>query len=580
MKLFTRNVKAHDIVVSRTDKLPDFGPNFDLDAIETDFIKNRFVNTIADEPKNKINPNSPIIVEDQETNPATPIDETQLADAFADWLINPDIDVDLESELKDLLLQTALNLPVNDNNYRHQLGINYLITHAPAGTSPVDILPTMTNIYTFSIDIRNQIIKYLADTNDDNYINVMNGFIGTLLSQPISRNGLSIAIKNHDHFCEIITKAQDYYVATNQISSKELDDVMIDLSKTKLTSIEAYNFNFDSDIFPYIAKALNDDADVIVPPINIKLMANATTFIVYNMEELSYLKSDSEFNAGINKTNNDIKSQLHRMQYASLKKISRAKPMPKRDKAHEPGKASKSGNLSQARQNRITTPTNTSDVKRVLNKLTKLLHSRVTTLRSENSIKIKRPTYQRASRRNPEDINSKGVIKKTTYNPDIHIYLDCSGSITEDMYSNGLRVIIAIAKLLKTDLYFSSFSHIVSKPSRINVAGKSTSEIYKAIKNIPKVGGGTQYENVWTSIDQIEKFNNQQRKASRLNFIITDFEYGLRDGFQFNPKSASVKNTYYLAMKIANQTYLKTCSEKFQKECQSAGQPNISKHII
>ena len=49
--------------------------------------------------------------------------------------------------------------------------------------------------------------------------------------------------------------------------------------------------------------------------------------------------------------------------------------------------------------------------------------------------------------------------------------------------------------------------------------GRSKEAIYNSIKAIPKVGGGTDFENVWKIINQ-----NPQRQK-QIAFLISDMEY-------------------------------------------------------
>ena len=50
---------------------------------------------------------------------------------------------------------------------------------------------------------------------------------------------------------------------------------------------------------------------------------------------------------------------------------------------------------------------------------------------SENAVKSKRPTYQKASRRRPDDPDIPGLTQRTTYKPDLHIYLDYQKKTTK-----------------------------------------------------------------------------------------------------------------------------------------------------
>lgn len=76
-----------------------------------------------------------------------------------------------------------------------------------------------------------------------------------------------------------------------------------------------------------------------------------------------------------------------------------------------------------------------------------------------------------------------------------------------------------MAKKLGVNLYVSSFSHVLSAPTMLKVAGRSTRRIWEEFRRIPKVTGGTDYRQIWDFI------NASPVRARRLSLIITDFEW-------------------------------------------------------
>ncbi|MBQ1664024.1 MAG: hypothetical protein II057_05680, partial [Clostridia bacterium] len=58
---------------------------------------------------------------------------------------------------------------------------------------------------------------------------------------------------------------------------------------------------------------------------------------------------------------------------------------------------------------------------------------------SENAFKASKMTYQKASRREPDNPDRQGKTSRTIYRPDLHIYLDCSGSISERQYQDAIK---------------------------------------------------------------------------------------------------------------------------------------------
>lgn len=163
---------------------------------------------------------------------------------------------------------------------------------------------------------------------------------------------------------------------------------------------------------------------------------------------------------------------------------------------------------------------------------------------SHNVTKTRAISFQKPNRRRPDNIDAPGKITKTEYKPDLHIYLDTSGSINESNYEDAMKLCIMLAKKLNINLYFNSFSHRLSEESFINVKNKSITEIYNTFVKIPKVSGGTNYENIWNYI------NASTNRSKRVSLLITDFEY-----YAPNKQMKHPKNLYY--MPCSNLNWIK-----------------------
>lgn len=150
--------------------------------------------------------------------------------------------------------------------------------------------------------------------------------------------------------------------------------------------------------------------------------------------------------------------------------------------------------------------------------------------RSENSVKYKKITYNKASRRHPDNPDIPGRAYGTKYKPDLHIYLDCSGSISERDYKDAIMSCIKLATKLGINFYMNSFSHVLSQSAKLPVAGKSPKQIYEIFKTIPKVTGGTDYEQIWHFINRSEKLSKQ------VSIVITDFEWTAPNHYVKHPK--------------------------------------------
>ena len=154
--------------------------------------------------------------------------------------------------------------------------------------------------------------------------------------------------------------------------------------------------------------------------------------------------------------------------------------------------------------------------------------------RSQNIFKKTKASFVKANRRDPRDFNKPGKMTSQHFLPDLHVYVDTSGSISEVNYQEAVIMLIRLAKKLNINLYFNSFSHVMSQEVLLHTANKSVSEIWREFQKIPKVNGGTEYEQIWRYI------NTSPRRRERLSLVISDFEWRARTQRVPHPK-----NLYY-----------------------------------
>jgi predicted metal-dependent peptidase len=154
------------------------------------------------------------------------------------------------------------------------------------------------------------------------------------------------------------------------------------------------------------------------------------------------------------------------------------------------------------------------------------------------------------------------------YRPDLHIYLDCSGSISERDYQDAIKSCIRLAKKMNVNFYFNSFSHYMSQTTKLQCKDKSISQIYKEFRKIPKVGGGTDYEQIWHYINQ------SARRKKEMSVIITDMEYTAPNHYVEHPRFC-----YYAPISSSSWSQVCICAEHFIKSMQSIC-PDIRKHCL
>ena len=184
-------------------------------------------------------------------------------------------------------------------------------------------------------------------------------------------------------------------------------------------------------------------------------------------------------------------------------------------------------------------------IKRVLAKMTNVN-------RSENSYKNIKMSFARPNRRDPDDFNKQGKVVSTKYKPDIHLYIDTSGSISEDNYQDTVLMLIKMAKKLNVNFYFNSFSHCLSACTHLTVKDRSVNAIYKSFEKVPKVTGGTDYRQIWEYIEASPK------RKKELSIIISDFEYSAPSDYVKHPR-----NLYYVPISNTDWNYILNDAKNF-----------------
>lgn len=139
--------------------------------------------------------------------------------------------------------------------------------------------------------------------------------------------------------------------------------------------------------------------------------------------------------------------------------------------------------------------------------------------KSQNTQRFVTKSIHKQSRRQPDNPNVPGRTHAKHYYPDVHIYADTSGSISIEQYQTTAFLIMQLAKKLDFNIYFSSFSHLLSHEVLMPVKGKTEAQLIKMVEVIPKVTGWTDYYQFWDYIAASEE------RKQRLNLIITDFEF-------------------------------------------------------
>lgn len=188
--------------------------------------------------------------------------------------------------------------------------------------------------------------------------------------------------------------------------------------------------------------------------------------------------------------------------------------------------------------------------------------------KSQNIFRSTKITYSKANRRNPDDYNKPGRITSIQYMPDLHLYVDTSGSISEENYQQAVMMLITLAKKLNVNLYFNSFSHVMSQETLLKVANKSRGQIWKEFRRIPKVTGGTNYKQIWDHI------NASAARKRRLSLVITDFEWTAPGTREDHPK-----NLYYAPCSSMDWNTIRYHASNFA-DSMAHIDPAIKQHLL
>lgn len=476
-----------------------------------DYIKESFVEPV----KQPIDPNLPMIIQENGVD----IDTEAIANAVAFALYQNDTTA--ITDVTDFYKQTVYemsNLPPLHSN-------KWLIDWARERVNRRTPFPRPDQLVKYTVD--SDIIPECKDfisgiPNSDN--------VAASFAYVFNINALGIAFRMDNDFTKFQTQFKELVEKEKpNLSSDTLKqcDEFLKMTLSKLTlDISVRNDPFSDNNEPYsFAQLLRytvDNYTNSVPhetfyvPFQTSEMFAPTSIIFINLEKHAHSNKDA-----ILKHWEEIEKALNLpiklWSKKSIKKLQQVATMNSRNsniiKQLEKQKHDNTQRLNTPLS--LTAPSTTVLQKRVA----KVIKKTTDVNRSMNAYKTRKRSFARPNRREPDNIDRSGVIISTKYRPDIHIYQDTSGSISEENYEAATRMLIDIAMKLDVDLYYTSFSHIISRQTKVRVKGRSKEAIYNSIKAIPKVGGGTDFKNVWDIINQ-----NPQRQK-QIAFIISDMEY-------------------------------------------------------
>lgn len=438
-------------------------------------------------------------------------------------------------------------------------------------------MPSKNIIYTYATDIIPTAKAYLNNEVNFETLFASFDFVNNL-------NILAFAFDNKDDFNLYKEYIKEEVSKINL--SDEVKDLFKEFDKIKLENLtetiilrEKIEDNNEPYSFPRILTSLSMNY------CKKELKSNKNHIMPFSLRELlipktiTFINIENHKNATVSKISsdwNDIKKGLSQnLKIINTKKINKLEPENELSKNMK--KLMK--NLKRKEENNLNANLEKKDYKihatrtktphEYINIINNIMKRQANVNRSLNSYKEVKNSFKRANRRDPDDFNKQGKITSTLYRPDIHLYIDTSASIDEKHYSESVKLAILIAKKLNVDLYFNSFSHYVSNSVKLPIKNKSTKAVYNVFQNIPKVNGGTDFNNVWQYI------NKSKKRKKELALMITDFEY-------YVPNNKNIKipdNLYYMPCSYMNFENIKFCAENFY-EGASFLKKDIRKNIL
>lgn len=479
------------------------------------------------------------------------ITSDEISNAIQDLWFNDKVDPDLDQELRDIYNELtpfgfhSTNL-IDDLYGLQALNINQLPHPSNDKKQTViytvedDIVPSAHNLYAkWSNGAMSLFFASLYGfTKTRNYGNVLFVAINSdsewqLYKETVTKQAQLL------NDPQIIAKASQFstFPFANQISQSVILQENVNTNSFEHCLLQAiHELEPTQKLFPC--------------PTNIKAQIMPAMIVYFNITELQ----------GANTV--EIANDLKQIQQASvlsksLKMINSQRLrtaqsiIPKQN--HHSQSSRKKGQIVRRQNKRISSKP--LSAKKQIEWIIKTVKKHLTNQQSQNSYKSQTKTFMRPNRRNPFDPNLMGISTKTQYRPDIHIYFDTSGSITEDNYKAAAVNIIKLALKMNVNIYVSFFSHIITKPVKLHVKGKTPKQIFNEFIHLPKVGGGTDFNQFWDQINLVDAHNKKSGKSYRLNFVITDFCDRVPRSRVFTHQEAAVKNTFYLPIMPTSNSY-------------------------
>lgn len=503
------------------------------------------------------------------------LEQPDFENTLLDLILDTDVDHDNDELMSIIFSELNKNKLNNIESWNDIYGLNYLIEN----NMPT---PSIQATYSYNWDIKKPANSLYTTHTKNAYINTMIGLTGVLL-QHQARKFWKFILTDNKNYTSIKKQINTIFKSSNNNDLIEANDdiqqISLNNNDTFTTWVTGADISANSvnRYINNIVDSYTQPNNTVFMPLDINIKGNLIPqgYVFINIESLAKTDQESwseELNQLIKITN-----KLITFNAIKLSNIKSGEEYVNNDINNDKVYSKDlSDEISKRKTQKLsnTLPTTDKQIKR----LKKLVSKYTSKQETDNVFKTRKRSYMRPNRRHPDNTDLQGSYITNSYRPDIHIYLDTSGSITESQYKQSITMLIKIAKTLDTNLYFTSFSDRIAQPVKLITKNASIKQIYKQIQAVPKVGGGTEFENVWNMIDTL----STKRKMNMLNFVLTDFGYNLRYTWTPRIKNDSTKATFYMPLASNQQEYdiCRTYAEELANELIDAGDLNIKKRIL
>ena len=450
-----------------------------------------------------------------------PEDKDSISETFVTELFLDEGESERSVKLRDFLAQTLLHYQPNFET----IDASLMVQNATAENLPLPIVQGARSIvYTVATDVIPVAKQYLAGQVSFNYWATSFGFTFRVPALVVSMDTPDVYKEFQQYVQTTVAPFQsqlpiDANMALQEFYKTTLDDLAEGFRIRATVGDNNQDYSFARILHTCVMQFVAQNGQAGIIPTSLKEIIHPTTIMFLNVEKHAHSNNrdiNKTWNSAMNMSKakliglNKIKKLSEEEQLDAMRQRSNVRRSALMNKAKDP--ASRKKRAKPFGKQLKTSKQLTKEIVRILSKMKKVRMS-------NNVIKTRKTTFNKPNRRDPDNYDKPGIIYSHQYVPDIHVYLDTSGSISERNYKEACMAIIQLAQTLKTKLYLNSFSHVLSQPALVDIGNCSKETAWKRLQNIPKVSGGTDFDLVWDYIHQ-----SPQRKQE-LAIMITDFEY-------------------------------------------------------